>query len=77
MTKFDRSNIQKLDHLMSRDDVSLQRLKVCYSCRKGFCKRKGRAKAAPVANMPGRYVCQKCADAIVSGKHSARLSLVQ
>jgi hypothetical protein len=62
---------------MSRDDVSLQRLKVCYSCRKGFCKRKGRAKAAPVANMPGRYVCQKCADAIVSGKHSARLSLVQ
>ena len=77
MSHFEKAQLPQYDKGLSRGAESLQRLKICYSCRKGFCKRKGRGKAAPVANMPGRYVCQKCADAIVSGKHSARLSLVQ
>jgi hypothetical protein len=64
MPRFEQSNIQKLNHEMIRADANVQRLKVCYSCRKGFCKRKGRAKAGIIANQSGRYVCQKCVNAM-------------
>jgi hypothetical protein len=73
---FEHSSLPKFDKILSRDIVSRQLLKVCYSCNKGFCKRKGRSKAGPVANAPGRYVCQKCADAILAGKINNRLKLL-
>jgi hypothetical protein len=65
---FERGVLPKFDKKLSRDNVSRQLLKICYSCNKGFCKRKGRSKAGPVANAPGRYVCQKCANAVLNGK---------
>ncbi|WP_031429859.1 hypothetical protein [Methylomicrobium agile] len=61
MTKFNRQFIPEYQNKLSRDFESRQILKVCYGCGKGFSKRQGRAKAALVANAPGRYVCAKCA----------------
>jgi hypothetical protein len=76
MPRFEQSNIPRLNHEMIRADANVQRLKICYSCRKGFCKRKGRAKAAEVFNMPGRHVCQKCANELTSGKTSDRITIM-
>ena len=73
---FERGCLPKFDKKLSRDNVSRQLLKICYSCNKGFCKRKGRSKAGPVANRPGRYVCQKCADAMMAGETNNRLKLL-
>ncbi|MFA5015927.1 MAG: hypothetical protein WC504_00120 [Methylobacter sp.] len=67
MQHFEHSQLSKHDHVLSRGAVSSQVLKICYGCKKGFCKRKGRAKAAPVINNPGRFVCLKCADKLVNG----------
>jgi hypothetical protein len=72
---FERGILPKLDKKLSRDNVSRQLLKVCYSCNKGFCKRKGRSKAGPVANAPGRYVCQKCAAAMLAGQANKSVRL--
>lgn len=67
MQHFERCQLPKYDNLLSRDSVSRQVLKICFGCKKGFCQRKGRAKAAPVSNNPGRFVCKKCADKLISG----------
>jgi hypothetical protein len=72
---FEQGCLPKFDKTLSRDNVSRQLLKICYSCNKGFCKRKGRRKAGPVANAPGRYVCQKCTAAMLTGKTNNRLKL--
>lgn len=74
--RFERGCLPKFDKILSRDNVSRQLLKICYSCNKGFCKRKGRSKAGPVANAPGRYVCQKCAAAMLAGKTNNRLKVL-
>ena len=68
MTHFERSNIAKFDRTLARDTIDRQRQKICYGCEKGFCKRKGRAKAFEVINRPGFYICQKCANGKASGK---------
>jgi hypothetical protein len=77
MPHFEQSNIPRLNHEMNRAPIDTQRLKICYSCRKGFCKRKGRSKAAAVANAPGRYVCQKCANDLMGGKANKRMTVMQ
>jgi hypothetical protein len=67
MEHFEASQLSKYDRELSRGTVSRQIVKICYGCKKGFCKRKGRAKAAPVINNPVRFVCQNCADKLVNG----------
>ena len=63
MQHFEKHMLPGYDTQLSRGPNHLQVLKICYVCRKGFCKRKGRAKALEVANAPGRWVCLKCAKA--------------
>ena len=63
MQHFEKHTLPGYDLHLSRGPNHLQVLKICYVCRKGFCKRKGRAKALEVANAPGRWVCLKCAKA--------------
>lgn len=67
MEHFEASQLEKYDRILSRGAVSRQVVKICYGCKKGFCQRKGRAKAAPVINNPGRFVCLKCADKLING----------
>lgn len=73
---FERSLIPKYDKAMSRAVAGEQLKKVCFACGKGFCKRKGRAKAGPVVNVPGRFVCKKCEDALLAGEASDRLKVI-
>ena len=73
---FEYSCLPEFDKTLSRDTASRQVFKICYSCSKGFCKRKGRSKAGAVANAPGRYVCQRCADAMLAGKANDRLKIL-
>lgn len=63
MTHFEKHALPQYDLHLSRGPNYQQVLKICYVCRKGFCKRKGREKALEVANAPGRWVCLKCAKA--------------
>lgn len=37
-------------------------MKICYSCLKPFCNRKGRGKAVQVTNATNRYLCKQCTD---------------
>lgn len=73
---FQRSLIPKFDKQLNRDAVDVQLKKVCFACGRGFCKRKGRAKAEQVANVPGRFVCRKCADALLAGEASDRVKVI-
>lgn len=63
---FEKSQLPKYDNMLSRGAVSRQILKICYGCKRGFCQRKGRGKAAPISNNPGRFVCQKCVDKLIN-----------
>lgn len=64
---FERDNLPKhITRLNRVDDAYLR--KICYSCLKGFCKKKGRAKAAIVANALGFYICKKCLDKAKRGE---------
>ena len=67
-THFEYSHLAKYDKILSRDINSRQLSKICFSCKKGFCKRKGRAKYAPVYNEEGRYICQICAEKLMRGE---------
>lgn len=60
MPKFNRQMIPKINYALSRDFQSRQVYKICYGCEKGFCKHKGRERAAEIANKPGRFLCAKC-----------------
>lgn len=73
---FQRSQIPKYDKQMNRGVVGVQLKKVCFACGRGFCKRKGRAKAEPVVNAPGRFVCRKCEVAILAGEANDRLKVI-
>ena len=77
MQHFQKSDIPKLNRTLSHDVIGRQILKICFACKKGFCSRKGRAKAEPVANEPGRFVCQRCVDEMLNGKTNANLRLLQ
>lgn len=63
MQHFEKHMLPEYHNRAYRDIPARQVLKICYCCRKGFCKRKGREKAAEVANAPGRWICLKCAKA--------------
>lgn len=76
MKGFQHSNLPKTHRILSGDVITRQELKICYSCQKGFCRNKGRTKSVPVANRPGRFVCQRCANAILSGKLNPKLELI-
>lgn len=76
MQHFESSQLPKYNTRLSRDISSRQIFKICYGCSKGFCKRKGRGKAASIANKPGRFVCQKCADEMMNGKVNERLTIL-
>lgn len=73
---FQRSKIPKYDKQLNRGAVDVQLKKVCFACGRGFCKRKGRAKAEQVVNAPGRFVCKKCADALLAGEANDRLKVI-
>ena len=76
MQHFEISHVAKYEKVLSRDVSNRQLLKVRYGCNKGFCKRKGRGKAAPVSNHPGRFVCAKCADKLANGEVVPGLAVV-
>lgn len=73
---FQRSNIAKLHQAMARDTLDRQVLKICFSCLKGFNKRKGRTKTTPVHNVPGRFICERCANDLLAGKTNPRLKVI-
>lgn len=72
---FEMGQLPKVNQALSRDTESRQVMKICYSCGKGFCKRKGREKAGIVANRPGRYVCLQCEKAVLAGKCNRLITL--
>lgn len=57
-----------LEHNLSRAPISEQLKKICFSCEKGFCKRKGRAKFCTVNGQPHRYICEKCTNNLLAAK---------
>lgn len=61
---------------MNRGPAGEQLKKVCFACGRGFCKRKGRVKAEQVVNAPDRFVCKKCADALLVGEANDRLKVI-
>ena len=70
---FESSIIPRLGHKLSRAPVDEQLKKICFSCEKGFCKRKGRGKFSIVSNHPGRYVCEKCTRDFINGKPNSKI----
>jgi hypothetical protein len=60
MQHFEKHMLPEYHNRAHRDINARQVLKICYVCRKGFCKRKGREKAFPIANAPRRWGCLKC-----------------
>lgn len=50
--------------MLNRSGIVDRLRKICFVCNRGFCQRKGRAKACVVAGHPGRYVCRCCAGTI-------------
>jgi hypothetical protein len=77
MQHFKLSQLQEHNNRLSRDIESRQVFKICYVCAKGFCKRKGRGKASPIANVPGRFVCQKCVAALADGEVNEKVKMIQ
>jgi len=76
MPKFLRSNIQKLGNQLSRDIVVRQQLKICFSCKKGFCRRKGRAKVQnEILNAPGQFICESCVNKFFNGEKIKHVSV--
>jgi hypothetical protein len=55
---------KKVGFHLSRDEIARQQLKIWFSCKKGFCRRKNRARAAPVSSQPGRFICKTCFERI-------------
>jgi len=76
MTNFHRSNIPKLHRTFTRDILSRQVFKICFSCSKPFNRKKGRIKAHMVDNLPCRYVCNQCLNSLANGKANDRVRLV-
>ena len=72
---FEKHILPTYNRALSRGIESRQRQKICYSCNKGFCKRKGREKASAVINMPGYYVCKQCEKAVLAGKPNRLIHL--
>ena len=74
-THFERGDVRKYDLKLSRDTTSAQIKKTCWHCHKGFCRRKGRSKAEPIDNQPGRYICQSCLTKLLNGDSNVKIKI--
>ena len=74
-THFERGDVRKYDLALSRDTTSAQIKKTCWNCKRDFCKRKGRGKAEPIADQPGRYICQICLKKLLSGDSNVKIKI--
>ena len=70
---FELGIIPQINQKLTRAPLTEQLKKICFSCKKGFCKKKGRSKAAIVGNHPGRYVCEKCTNDFIAGKPNSKI----